>query len=383
MSASGQDRHLFYLLWVIPCLISILLAYFFYPETYFIRPPLAFNGRVLYQSSTEKTQIYDSWDEVPGGDGKELPDLPEPSRWLFTRPEYAIWRKTKGGWRAMGRCYLQVALCAANPLIFWVALLEALVFGGMLTIGATYAITLEAPPYNLSPQTTALVNLAAAFGSLLAWPASGWLIARITKTLAMHNQGVREAEHYLPAFILPVVFSALSLFMYGVTVYNEWNAGLVYLSYGLNSFAFSALATANTLWVTEAFPRWAAPAIIVVNGYVSSRFFSSQPSLPLSRHPPSELQTITRNHPPRSSSPITTKLTPPPPSLSYIASFGTSFAIFPWMHSQGMLGMEIELGLAVLATGCVGLSWAFWGRRLRGFIAGRWAEDQAGALRPM
>lgn len=268
VSALGQDPHLFYLLWVVPCLISILLAYFFCPETYFIRPPLAFNGRVLYQSATEKTQIYDSWDEVPGKDGKELPDLPGPSRWLLARPEYAIWGKTKGGWRAMGRCYLQVALCTVNPLIFWVALLEALVFGGMLTIGTTYALTLEAPPYSLNPQTTALVNLAAAFGCLLAWPASGWLIARITKTLAMHNQGVRESEHYLPAFILPVLFSTLSLFMYGFTVYNEWSAGLVYLSYALNSFGFTALATANTLWVTEAFPKWAAPAIVVVNGYV-------------------------------------------------------------------------------------------------------------------
>jgi hypothetical protein len=229
---------------------------------------------VLYQSATEKTQIYDSWNDVPGGDGKELPDLPQTSRWLFRRPEYAIWGKTKGGWRAMGRCYIQVALCAANPLIFWVALLEALVFGGMLAIGATYAITLEAPPYNLTPQTTALVNLAGAFGSFLAWPASGWLIARIMKTLAMRNQGVREAEHYLPAFILPVVFSALSLFVYGATVYNEWNAGLVYLSYALNCFGFSALSTANTLWVTEAFPRWAAPAIVVVNGYVPFLFSS-------------------------------------------------------------------------------------------------------------
>jgi hypothetical protein len=333
MSGNGLNRKLFYLVWVIPCAFSILLAIIFYPETYFIRPAIAFDGRVLVQSSTEKANIYNRWEEVPGG--KHLPEIPKPPHWLFGRQEYRIFTKTKGGWNAMLRCYGQILLCSINPLIFWVALLEALVFGGMLTIGATYALTLSAPPYNLPPTTVALVNLAAAFGSALAWPASGWLIAHVTKRLAMYNKGVREAEHYLPAFILPVIFSAFSLFLYGVTAHISLPAPLVYVSYMLNSFAFSALATANTLWVTEAFPRWAAPAIVVTNG------------------------------------------------LSYVASFGTSFVIFPWMRSQGILWMEVELGIAVLATGCVGLVWAFWGRRLRGEIEGRWATGEEGALRPM
>lgn len=332
MSSNGSNRHLFYLTWTMPCLASFLLAYFFYPETYFVRPALAFNGRVLVQSSTEKTQIYDNWDEAPSG--KVLPDLPETSSWTFSRKEFDLWGLTPGGWKACWKCYPQILLCLLNPLIFWVALLESLVFGSMLAIGATYAVTLSAAPYELPVPTIALVNLAGAFGSLLAWPLSGWLIARIMVKLAMNNNGVREAEHYLPAFILPVIFCALSLFLYGVTVHFSLSASLVYLSYFLNCFGYSALATANTLWVTEAFPRWAAPAIVVTNGF------------------------------------------------GYIAGFGASFALFPWIKSQGFLGMQVELGVAMLAVGCVGLSWVFWGKRLRGFIEGRWAESEAGALRP-
>jgi len=332
MSSNGGDRKLFYLIWLVPCTISVLLVYLFYPESYFIRPPLAFNGRVLVQSSTEKTKIYSHWDEVPGG--KELPDLPDGDKAFFRRPEYRIWARTPGGWKGAARCYPQILLCLLNPLIFWVTLLEAVVFGGMLSIGETYANLLSSPPYLLPQSQIALVNLAAAFGSLAAWPASGLLITYTTKRLAMRNKGVKEAEHYLPAFILPVIFTAISFFLYGLTAHFFLPAWLVYLAYALNAFSFSALATANTLWVTEAFPRWAAPALVVVNG------------------------------------------------VSYAASFGTSGVIGKWMRSQGILGMEFELGLATLAIGCVGLSWAFWGKKARGFIEGRWAESSAGALRP-
>ncbi len=287
ISSAGHDRKLFYQVWILPCITSFIFAFFFYPETYFIRPAQAFNGRILAQSATEKTIMYESWEEVPGG--KELPDTPKTKRcWFFQRPEYRIWGTTKGGWKAMWACYPQIALCTLNPLIFWVALLEALVFSSMVSIGETLPITLAAEPYLLSPKRIALVSLAAAFGSLLAWPASGYLVSYCTKKLAMHNHGVREAEHYLPAFILPVVANVASNILYGLAVQHSWAAGWVFFAYGLNEFAFPCLAVANILWVTEAFPRWAGPAIVIVNG------------------------------------------------LSYIGSFGASYAVLPWVRSQGV-----------------------------------------------
>jgi len=69
----------------------------------------------------------------------------------------------------------------------------------------------------------------------------------------MSNNGVRDEEHYLPAFILPIIISAASSVVYGLTLHFHLSALLVYLSYFLNCFAFVTFSTASTLWVTTAF----------------------------------------------------------------------------------------------------------------------------------
>lgn len=235
----------------------------------------------------------------------------------------------------MFSCYPQIILCLFNPLVFWVGLLEAIVFGGMISIGETCAFVLDAPPYSIPLNKVALVNVAGAIGSLLAWPASGMLIAWVSRRLAKRNEGVREAEHYLPAFILPVLASVMSLVLYGLTIDRRWPAIWIYVAYGLNSFSFASLATAITLWVTEAFPRWAAPALVVVMG------------------------------------------------LSYIASFGLSFAVMPWINSQGYGRANIQLALMLLIVGCIGVPVSFWGKKLRQYIHGRYATHEEGALRPI
>lgn len=332
MTLDGTDRKLFYRIWAIPCIFSIVLAYFFYPETYFIRPAQGFDGRVLAQSATEKTQIYESWEECPGG--KELPDQPDTSRWWFRRYEYRIFTTTRAGWRGMLACYPQIALCTINPLIFWVALLQAIMLCSMLSISETYVPTLASAPYNLSPTSLALTSLAPALGSLLAWPVSGHLLSSTTKRLAMNNKGVREAEHYLPAFILPVILATLSNVLYGFAVERTWHHAIIISAFGLNTFAFSSIGIAGTLWVTEAFPRWAGPSIVVVYG------------------------------------------------LAYIASACMTYAIVPWIRSQGIEGMQLELAISILAVGCIGVPLAFFGKRVRQRINGKWAENEAGALRP-
>lgn len=302
----------FYLLWIFPSAISVTLAFFLFPETYFIRPAVAFDGRILAQSATEKVQIYQDWEEVPGG--KSLPDIPYSSPWVR---DLQFWGTTRGGWKAMWACYPQILGCFVNPLIFWVALLNAIVFGSMLSIGETYNFALTGPPYFLDIRYTALVNAAGAIGSLIAWPVSGKMIAWVSRRLAMSNAGVRDAEHYLPAFILPIIAGTTSVIIYGLAVQHKWHFMFIYVSYGLNTFTFSSLATANTLWVTEAFPRWAAPALVVLSG------------------------------------------------VSYMASFGISFSIQPWVASQGIANTNIEIGSMIAVVGLVLIPIAFWGKKLR------------------
>ena len=326
---SKTTWRMFYSTWAPPSLLSSILAFFFYPETYFIRPPVAFNGRVLIQSATEKVQVYEDWEEVPGG--KTLPDTPNQSAWARN---LKFWGLTRGGWKAMGACYSQVLGCFLNPLIFWVSTLNALVFTSMLSIRETYTDILKEPRYGLSLDAFALIHIAGAIGCLIAWPVSGFVVSRVTCRLAKRNFGVRDAEHYLPAFILPILTGTLNIIIYGVAVERQWHYMWIYFAYGLNSFTLVSVATANTLWVTEAFPRWAAPALVVLS------------------------------------------------SVANVASFGVSFGIMPWIRSQGHANADIEIGVLIAVVGCVAIPIAFWGKKMRQQIHERWGKSEMGALRP-
>jgi MFS family permease len=333
ISKAGDSWRTFYIIWTVPSGIAFLLAFLFFPETYFLRPAIAFDGYILVQSATEKIKLYKDWDEVPGG--KALPDIPSSSSWSAALRRLQIFSSINGGWKAMAACYPQILMCLLNPLILWVALLNAVVFGGMMSIGITYATVLSAAPYNLPMNIIALVNLAAAVGALLAWPASGLLINRISRRLAIRNAGVRDAEHYLPAFILPILTGAASVILYGITAQNHFHYIFIYISYALNTFASIGLGIANTLWVTEAFPRWAAPALVIVGGG------------------------------------------------SYVTSFGMSFAVLPWVGGEGYLRENVEIGVLILVIGCLGIPVAKWGKPLRLWIHGRWGMgSESGALRP-
>ncbi|PVH79004.1 major facilitator superfamily transporter [Cadophora sp. DSE1049] len=329
ITKKSSTWRLFYSSWAPPALLSVILAFFFYPETYFIRPPVAFDGRVLIQSATEKVQVYQDWEEVPGG--KALPDTPNQSPWSR---KFKFWGLTRGGWKAMRICYSQVLGCLLNPLIFWVAILNALVFTSMLSIRETYADILADPRYKLSMNNFALIHMAGAIGCLVAWPVSGFMVSCVTCRLAKRNFGVRDAEHYLLAFILPILTGTVNIIIYGVAVERNWHYLWIYFAYGLNSFTLVSLATANTLWVTEAFPRWAAPALVVLG------------------------------------------------SVANMTSFGISFGIMPWIRSQGHANADIEIGVLIAVVGCVAIPIAFWGKKMRQQIHERWGMSEMGALRP-
>ncbi|WYZ38030.1 hypothetical protein EsH8_II_001536 [Colletotrichum jinshuiense] len=325
----------FYTAWIGPCLGMLVCIFFFLPETYFVRPAVAFDGHILVQGGSEMVQMYEDWEKTPGGQTlAAAQDEPvAESTWEGIVRRWGV-RKSGAGFREMWACYVQTMLCACNPLVFWVAILNALNFGAMLFIGETYAVVMMQPPYNLPERVISMVNPVAAIGSLLAWPVSTILTSRVARRLTLRNGGVRDAEHYLIAFLPAVLAGAGSVFLYGLTVQYKLSYIWIFVSYLINAFSAAAYGIASTLWVTEAFPRWAAPAMVIVGG------------------------------------------------AGYMLSFATSYAVSPWLKSQGYLGANFELGAILLVVGGVALPLAFWGKNLRQYIDGKWSKSEAGALRP-
>jgi MFS family permease len=252
-------------------------------------------------------------------------------RWVH---QLKVFGAAGGDWKSAMACLPQMLLCLGNPLIFWVVFLNAVNFGGSMSIFMTFPTLLTSEPYNLTTSVLSFIHLAAAGGSLLAWPASSITINRITKRLATQNCGVRHAEHILPGYILPILAGAGSVILYGFIAQHRYHYLWAYLAVALNSFAFAGMSVANTLWATEVFPRWAAAALAAVGG------------------------------------------------ASYIASFGISAALRPWLEAQGYFWVNLILGIIMLVLGFVAVPIAFWGKGIRQYISGRWGAYEAGALRP-
>jgi hypothetical protein len=205
----------------------------------------------------------------------------------------------------------------------------------MMFIGATYGSILSSGPYNLPSSLLIIVNMSSAVGSLLAYPVVCFTLYKVLTRLSKRNRGVREAEHYLFGYIIPTLTGALSSLLYGMAVHYQWHFSIYYLSYGLNGFSWVTLSIANTMWVTEAFPRWAAPALAVVGGGC------------------------------------------------YLMSFTMSFALMHWIEAHGYMLVGIELAALQVFGGLIAVPIAFWGKNARQKIHGRWANERSGALRPL
>lgn len=329
----------FYCYWSIPMGLSLVFAFALCPETYYKRPTVAFDGLILLQSATEKLTVYKDA-EADSDIYRDLPDLPsgQDSQRTGFRKALDILRLSpspQASWQSVGYCYFQMVFCAINPLIFWVILTSAIHWTGILFIGATYKNILQSPPYNLRSSLIININTSSAVGGLLAYPIGGWLIDRILTRLASRNRGVREAEHYLIGYIPPAIIGALSTIVYGLAVHNSLHFGFYYLSCGLEAFSWITLSITNTMWLTEAFPRWAAPAVAVSGG------------------------------------------------ACYIISFSLSFALVPWIAAHGFKLVGIELAVFQVVAGLIAVPIAFWGKSARQAISGKWSGERAGALRPL
>lgn len=329
----------------VPTGLILILMFLFVPETYFRRPPVAFDGRILVQSGTEKVKIYEEWHEVPesynvsttmrtieNNIAPRLEDMPVNTTW-FLNP-LAVWKRSVCEPKAALACLIQIFLCVANPLLFWVTLLNAVNFSGMMSIGTGFPLVMASPPYNLGTKAVARVNFSAGAGSLIAVPLSYYMLNNITKRLTLRNRGIRHAEYYLPAFVLPVVTGAASIIIYGVAAEYKLHYSLYHVSYGLNAISWSSGSICNTVWVTESLPQWAAPGLGVAGG------------------------------------------------ISYIVSWGITAALPAWSAAWDVLGVNTAIGIMILIAGLLAIPLAFWGKSVRQYINGRWGTYEGGALRP-
>ncbi|KAH7141102.1 major facilitator superfamily domain-containing protein [Dactylonectria macrodidyma] len=322
-----------YDVWFGMCLISFVLILLFVPESFFLRPPVALDGRILVQSGTETVQIYEDWSEISTqGNEKPLPDVPSTNT-IGNRLK--VKQAPGTTWRSLPAAYMQMLLCLCNPLILWVALLSSSILTGVIFLNLTQPAILRSPPWNQDPEMVSIyLGVSGILGSLLALPATGPLITWSTRYFALRSNGTRHAEVYLPGFIPSIVSASSSLLLFYLTIKYEWPALLHYTASALSIFSYASGNVAEVLWMTEAFPNLAAAALALF------MFFAN------------------------------------------MVSFGTGIVLLEAIKNQCITPPSLIVMGIIVGLGAVAVPVSFWGKAARQYIHGRWDATGKTALRP-
>ncbi|KAH7144123.1 major facilitator superfamily domain-containing protein [Dactylonectria estremocensis] len=322
-----------YDVWFGMCLLSFILILLFVPESFFLRPPVALDGRILVQSGMETVQIYEDWSEISTeSNQKPLPDIP-PTNTIGNRLK--ITQAPGTTWRSLPAAYMQMLLCFCNPLIIWVALLSSSILTGVIFLNMTQPAILRSPPWNQDPERVSIyLGVSGIFGSLLALPVTGPLITWSIRYFALRSNGTRHAEVYLPGFIPPVFSAFSSLLLFYLTIRNEWSTLLHYTASALSIFSYASGNVAFVLWMTEAFPNLAAAALALF------LFFAN------------------------------------------MVSFGTGAVLMTAIKNRCITPPSLIIMGIILGLGVVAVPVSFWGKAARQFIHGRFDSTGKTALRP-
>ncbi|QGI84876.1 hypothetical protein CEK25_011605 [Fusarium fujikuroi] len=290
-------------------------------------------GSATGMSSSKKVEVYGGWDEIELiRNDKPLPDLPSSwSIWSHLKVSRAPGTK----WESVLATYGQMFLCILNPLTFWVSLLTGIILSGVIFLNLTQPSALiHTFGDDQIRCINALLGVAGIIGSLLAFPLTGPFASWFTRCYTFRKGGIRHAEVYLALFSIPVITGLTSVLLNGLALVNKWPSVWIYITSAISIISYLTGNVAFTLWITEAFPRWAAAALAV--------------------------QLFTGN----------------------MFGFGIGTAISPWVQEGHILQPTILIFVLMFVMGAMAVPAAFWGKTVRQYIQGRWSESERTALRP-
>lgn len=324
-----------YQAYITPSLVSLVVTFLFIPETFFLRPAVALDGRILAQSGSETVRVYDNWESLDAADSERLRPQPDDTtisaRWQHLR----LTRAPGTEWKAAWATFVQMLLCFANPLVIWVSLLSGVLLCSVIFVNLTQTIYLSG---TLQGQERTLMGtfcgVSSAVSSFLGFWGSGPLIARCTRYCAVRCGGNRHAEVYLIGFILPVITGAASITLHAAAIMRQWPPFVHYINFGVANFSFVSGFVATVVWITEAFPPWAAASLAV------------------------ELAA----------------------AILIASLLGINLAL--WAEDGDILGPCITILILMLSMGMLAMPMAFWGKNVRQYIHGKWSTSGKGALRP-
>lgn len=197
---------------------SLILGIFYLPKTLYPRPPAFIDGQVIITDQYGNVTIIAAEgaphlaSEVQQDSSEKEPTPPK-----TYLEELVPFKYEKQGFRRCYMTYAEMAISLLNPSIFFLLILNSLLFAGLVCQSLTYSIQLELPPWHFSPAAVGTAQAGPFFGALIAHALCGATVDRISAILTRRNN---EPEHILPNFIVPTLLAFLGLVVYGVVAGN-------------------------------------------------------------------------------------------------------------------------------------------------------------------
>ena len=245
------------------------------PETLFARAPALIDGQVIVVDDYGNVTVLAAEDVVLPPQGQTPIDNSTGAANVYLsllRP----FKYQEHGLKRFCATYAEMALSLLNPSVFWVLVLNSILFSGLVAQSLTYSTQLALPPWNFSSAAVGTAQAGSFFGALIALGLSGATVDRVSGFLTKKNGGVREPEHILPNFILPALLAFAGMVIYGVVGGNPekypWIG--VHISFGLYYCGFVAISAISGVWIGEASPHWSGAALVLVCGGRNALGFS-------------------------------------------------------------------------------------------------------------
>lgn len=236
-------------------LFSLILSIFLFPETRYHRkyksdnevvPPLAGGVKQETEVDPKNTSHDEGHDVEPVLSNREeglahiqTPQDPWLGRGKPGKAQFKLWQPYEGSF--LREIWLPWYLFTF-PIVQFSSFLVSFPASAALVVSLSEAQAFAAPPYNYTPQTIGLFNLAVLIGGLLGLftngPWSDWVAAYLTR----RNNGIREPEMRLPAMIPYMLLLVLGSVVMAVGYDNYWPwQAIVIVGYGALGMQVAAI----------------------------------------------------------------------------------------------------------------------------------------------
>ncbi|KAH8760912.1 major facilitator superfamily domain-containing protein [Hyaloscypha finlandica] len=206
--------------------LTLILAFFTFPETVYIRPIEidADHEPTLSEKCDGPTALLSE---------SSTSSIPPKKSYLQSLKLFSGTYTEETFWRLVIRPFALILL----PPVLWCSLVQSVTIGFIVAVTSNVA-SAYATAYNMKPYETGLCFIAAIIGALVGIFCGGYLGDRTADFFTKRNGGIREPEMRLPAMMFSLISTPLSLILYGVGIQNKlhWicpTVGLALLNFSI------------------------------------------------------------------------------------------------------------------------------------------------------